>query len=151
MEQPGGEVRMIARNFPSDIKAGLVESALSENRRVLQFHGEIAAGLDLDHHSRSRGDKVSLRFRFKHMTGTRYVICTVGDSRVPVRLVNEDGTLFFVRGEYKGELRPAHLGMEYGLHRERWRDNRRLCERSRGKTRQTSAEGDLDLSWAGLP
>ena len=81
-------------NFPVDIKAGLVESAVTENRRVLRFHGEIAAGLDLDHHSRSRGDKVSIRFRFKHLTGTRYVICTMGDSRVPVRLVHEDGKLY---------------------------------------------------------
>jgi hypothetical protein len=97
-------------NFPSDIKAGLVESALSENRRVLRFHGEIAAGLDLDHHSRSRGDKVSLRFRFKHMTGARYVICTVGDSRVPVRLVNEDGTLFLCGENTKENCGPLASG-----------------------------------------
>lgn len=81
-------------NFPPDIKAGLVESAVSGKRRVLRFHGEIAAGLDLDHHSRSRGDKVSLRFRFKHLTGDRYVIATLGDSRSPVRLVNEAGTVY---------------------------------------------------------
>jgi hypothetical protein len=81
-------------DFPPDIKAGVIESAVSENRRVLRFHGEIAAGLDLDHHDRSRGDKVSLRFRFKHLTGTRYVIATMGDSRVPVRLVQEDGTIY---------------------------------------------------------
>ena len=81
-------------NFPPEIKAGQVESAVSENRRVLRFHGEIAAGLDLDHHSRSRGDKVSLRFNFKHLTGTRYVIATMGDSRVPVRLVHEDGSIY---------------------------------------------------------
>jgi hypothetical protein len=81
-------------NFSSDIKAGQVESVFSENRRVLRFYGEISAGLDLDHHSRSRGDNVSLRFSFKHLTGTRYVIGTIGDSRVPVRLVNEDGTIY---------------------------------------------------------
>jgi hypothetical protein len=81
-------------DFPPDIKAGLVESAVSENRRVLRFYGEISAGLDLDHHSRSRGDLVSLRFRFKHMTGPRYVLCTIGDARVPVRLVNENGTIY---------------------------------------------------------
>lgn len=81
-------------NFPPDIKAGLVESAVSENRRVLRFYGEISAGLDLDHHSRSRGDLVSLRFRFQHLTGARYVIGTMGDSRVPVRLVHEDGTIY---------------------------------------------------------
>jgi hypothetical protein len=85
-------------DFPPDIKDGLVESAVSENRRVLRFHGEIAAGLDLDHYDRSRGDSVSLRFRFKHLTGTRYVIGTMGDSRVPVRLVNEDGTIY-LRGQ----------------------------------------------------
>ncbi|MCY2973249.1 MAG: hypothetical protein NTW52_01135 [Planctomycetota bacterium] len=81
-------------NFPSDIKAGQVESVFSENRRVLRFYCEISAGLDLDHHSRSRGDKVSVRFRFKHLAGTRYVIGTIGDSRVPVRLVNEEGTIY---------------------------------------------------------
>ncbi len=81
-------------DFPPDIKAGLVESAVSENRRVLRFYGEIAAGLDLDHQSRSRGDRVSLRFRFKHMTGARYVVGTIGDSRVPVRLIHENGTLY---------------------------------------------------------
>ncbi|MFN9914079.1 MAG: hypothetical protein ACK53L_15925, partial [Pirellulaceae bacterium] len=66
----------------------------SENRRVLRFYGEISAGLDLDHHSRSRGDLVSVRFRFKHLAGTRYVIGTMGDSRVPVRLVHEEGTIY---------------------------------------------------------
>lgn len=80
--------------FPTDTKAGLVESAVSENRRVLRFYGEISAGLDLDHHSRSREDIISLRFRFKHLTATRYVIGTMGDSRVPVRLVNENGTIY---------------------------------------------------------
>jgi hypothetical protein len=81
-------------DFPPDIKAGLVESASSDNRRVLRFHGEIAAGLDLDHQSRSRGDRVSLRFRFKHLSGDRYVIGTIGDARVPVRLVHEGGTIY---------------------------------------------------------
>lgn len=81
-------------NFPPDIKAGLIESAVIENRRILRFHGEIAAGLDLDHHSRSNGDEVSLRFSFKHETGARYVLCTVGDARTAVRLVNEGGTVY---------------------------------------------------------
>jgi hypothetical protein len=81
-------------DFPPDIKAGVIESAVSGNRRVLRFYGEIAAGLDLDHHDRSRGDKVSLRFRFKHLTGTRYVIGTIGDSRFPVRLIQEDGEVY---------------------------------------------------------
>ena len=53
--------------FLPDFKGGLVESAVSENRRVLRFHGEIAAGLDLDHQIRIPGHKLSLRFRFKHL------------------------------------------------------------------------------------
>lgn len=96
--------------FPTDIKAGLVESAVSEDRRVLRFHGEIAAGIDLDHHSRSGGDQVSLRFRFKHLTGTRYVIGTIGDSRVPVRLVHEDGMIYLCGADSKEACGPLVSG-----------------------------------------
>jgi hypothetical protein len=96
--------------FPTDLKAGLVESALSEDRRVLRFHGEIAAGLDLDHHSRSRGYTVSLRFRFRHLTGIRCVIATMGDSRVPVRLVHEDGTIYLCGPDTKAACGPLVPG-----------------------------------------
>jgi hypothetical protein len=96
--------------FPPDIKAGRVESAVSEDRRVLGFHGEIAAGLDLDHQSRSRGDKVSLRFRFKHLSGDRYVIATVGDARVPVRLVYEEGTIYLCGDNTKEACGPLVPG-----------------------------------------
>ena len=49
---PGEPERLAEQfDFPPELKAGLVETAVSEGRRVLRFHGEIAAGLDLDHHS----------------------------------------------------------------------------------------------------
>jgi hypothetical protein len=97
-------------HFPPDIKAGLVESAVSENRQVLRFYGEISAGLDLDHHSRIRGDKLSLRFRFKHLAGTRYVLSTIGDSRVPVRLINEDGTIYLCGEDTREMCGPSISG-----------------------------------------
>jgi hypothetical protein len=80
-------------DFPANMKAGIVETAVSDGLRVLRLYGEILAGLDLDANTRDRGDRVHLRFRFRHLTGNRYVVCTVGDSRGPVRLVNTNGTL----------------------------------------------------------
>jgi hypothetical protein len=80
-------------DFPANMKAGIVESAVSDGLRVLRLYGEISAGLDLDANTRSRGDRVELRFRFRHLIGERYVLCTIGDSRVPLRLVKESGSL----------------------------------------------------------
>jgi hypothetical protein len=108
---PGEPTQLHDRfDFPSDIKAGLIEKAEDDGRAVLRFHGEIAAGIDLDHHSRRLGDKVSLRFRFRHLTGARYVLGTVGDSRMPVRLVLEDGMIYLYGADTRaacGRLTPG--------------------------------------------
>jgi hypothetical protein len=106
---PGEPERLAEQfDFPPELKAGLVQTAVSEGQRVLRFHGEIAAGLDLDQHSRSHGDKVGLRFSFKHLTGARYVIGTFGDSRVPVRLVHEDGAIYLCGQNTKESCGPLH-------------------------------------------
>jgi hypothetical protein len=86
-------------DFPANMKAGIVETAVSDGLRVLRLYGEISAGLDLDANTRNRGDRVHLRFRFRHLVGERYVICTVGDSRVPLRLVKESGSLQLIASD----------------------------------------------------
>jgi hypothetical protein len=85
--------------FPANMKAGIVESAVRDGLRVLRLYGEISAGLDLDANSRNHGDQVHLRFRFRHLTGERYVVCTIGDSRVPLRLVKESGSLQLINSD----------------------------------------------------
>jgi hypothetical protein len=75
---------------------------------VLSFHGDIAAGLYIDQHSRSHGNKSGLCFSFKHLTGARYVIGTLGDSRIPVRLVHEDGAIYLCGQHTKESCDPLH-------------------------------------------
>ncbi len=79
--------------LPEPGKGGTIEIDTFDGKNVLRFHGEISAGLDLDHNERSRGDAVEVTFDFIPENDNKNVICSVGDMANPVRVIHNQGKL----------------------------------------------------------
>jgi hypothetical protein len=76
---------------PVDDPRGGSEVVSLDGRQVLRLRDHGSAGVDLDENSRPRGDRVSLRFRFRVEQGDDSTLCTVGDFNEPARLVVRNG------------------------------------------------------------
>ncbi len=86
--------------IPDDCFQGVRKTKV-DGKSVLRFFGEGSAGVDLDENHRNRGDSVELRFRFKHESGNKQVLCTIGDADQPARLVINKNQLFLTAGTQK--------------------------------------------------
>ena len=65
-----------------------------DGRKLLRLRDHGSVGVDLDENRRGRGDRVSLRFRFRIERGDDQTLCTVGDFNHPARLVVRNGQAF---------------------------------------------------------
>lgn len=70
-----------------------------EGRTVLRLRDHGSAGVDLDENDRQRGDRVSLRFRFRVEQGDGQTLCTAGDFNQPARLVVHKGEVWLCSPE----------------------------------------------------
>lgn len=76
---------------PTAEPRGGSEVAVIDGRGVLRLRDQGSVGVDLDENCRERGDRVSLRFRFRIERGDKHTLCTVGDFNQPARLIARDG------------------------------------------------------------
>ncbi|NLX96036.1 MAG: hypothetical protein GXY83_07660 [Rhodopirellula sp.] len=65
-----------------------------DGRQVLRLRDHASVGVDIDENHRDRGDRVSLRFRFRVERGDGQTLCTVGDFNHPARLIARDGQVW---------------------------------------------------------
>lgn len=79
---------------PDSRPRGGSEVVTLDGRQVLRFRDRGSAGVDVDENHRDRGDRLSLRFRFRIESGQGQTLCTVGDVNRPARLIARDGQVF---------------------------------------------------------
>jgi hypothetical protein len=94
---------------PLDGELGGSEVATVDGLQVLRLRDHGSAGIDLDENERTRGDRVTIRFRFRVERGDGQTLCTVGDFNEPARLVARSGRVVLRAGGVDrdcGAIRP---------------------------------------------
>ncbi len=84
--------------LPAAEPRGGSEVVSLDGRKVLRPRDYGSVGVDLDENDRRRGDRVSLRFRFRLERGTDCTLCTVGDFNQPARLIVRNGQTLLCSG-----------------------------------------------------
>ncbi|GEM_PF-1058571 len=86
-------------DLPSEGHRGGTEVVTAEGLRALRVRDQGSAGIDLDENDRPRGDKVTIRFRFRVEGGDSQTLFTVGDFNQPARLIAHSGQILLRAGE----------------------------------------------------
>ncbi len=80
--------------YPQDSKGGTVELETIAGRNLMRFNGQASAGLDVDTNDRRYGGHLQVEFAFMIESKEQMVLCTVGDTMSPVRIVSRDNCLY---------------------------------------------------------
>ncbi|MFI4911461.1 MAG: LamG-like jellyroll fold domain-containing protein [Sedimentisphaeraceae bacterium JB056] len=90
-------------------KDGTVELDNIAGRKLMRFHGQACAGLDVDTNDRRYGDYLQVEFSFMIESEDQMTLCTIGDSKDPVRIVSRDNCLYMSLSgneQLVGEVKP---------------------------------------------
>jgi len=95
--------------YPPDSKGGTVELETIAGRNLMRFNGQTSAGLDVDTNDRRYGDHLQVEFAFMIESKEQMVLCTIGDTASPVRIVSRDDCLYLSLNNNEqliGEVQP---------------------------------------------
>ncbi len=104
---PDGTLRGF--EYPTGNKGGTIELETIAGRNLMRFNGQANAGLDVDTNDRRYGDHLQLEFAFMIESKEQMVLCTIGDTLSPVRIVSRDNCLYMSLNDNEqliGEVQP---------------------------------------------